>query len=143
VSRHGPQGPPPAAPRGGRDPWPSAFRLERTQVSLGIREQLTAVDRARIRYVYGFFDSDHAASVQTHSVRLGYDRRLTALTVIPLEGGPRSVDGATDADALAELEDRLRLATVLLGYARSRASFVGRVGARTTDRVFTSTSSPA
>jgi hypothetical protein len=103
------------------------------EARVGLRYQVTPLDRGSFLYRVRIFDGDQAASTTSHIVTVGWDRRLGEATTASLEVGPRFSEGDTEVEAAARLEHRFRLVTVGLAYARSEGLVVGRSGPQTTD----------
>jgi hypothetical protein len=124
----------------------SSYSYLRTEVSGGstdsahvgtfrLAHQLTPLDRVSLGYLPRYFESDTAPSVTSHAVTLGYGRKLTDQTDVTLEAGPRFPGGSVGVEANAALEQRFRLGSARLAYARSQGIAAGLSGAQDTDNV--------
>lgn len=105
---------------------------------LGVRRQLTPLDRVTLDYIFRYFDSGDVTAgddtVSSHAFTIGYGRRLMPLTDVSAQIGPRlEDDGDVGVEARAAVLHRFRAGSAGLGYARTQSIVSGRRGPQTAD----------
>src|SRR5207247_2162239 len=71
----------------------------------------------------------------SHTLAAGWTTKLTHMTTLSLEGGPRLSDGRIEPDVTARLSERFKIGEVSLTYQRTETAVINQPGAVETNSV--------
>jgi hypothetical protein len=105
------------------------------QVSLGGAYAFTAVDQGSLRYIFRAFLEEESDTETSHSLLVGWGRRLGPLTNFFIELGPHFEDSDVSLEANVQLTHGFERGSAGLSYSRSQELVVGQAGAPIVDTV--------